>query len=104
MPVPRRTTRHCEQVEEHGGTLVRVCRTVEEVTADGRVDAEERQLLRDVMVAHQRSYAPLLPTACCVDNAFRLIGTLAQTAEVTAWVRRVAREAAEDEARLDEAA
>ncbi len=96
----RRTARNCEEVEQHGQTLQRLIVSVREVVDDGFVNADEDRLLEDAMGAALTSYRPLPATASCLDNGARLIGALASTMDVTAWVARCAREATEDEAAL----
>jgi hypothetical protein len=104
VPVPRGSTRHCEAVEEHGARLRALVRTVEQVLGDGLVDPGEHQLLRAHMERVQESYRMLPAQAAQQDNVLRLIGALAGAGAVTPWIRRIAREAAEDEQRLDQAA
>jgi hypothetical protein len=100
MTPARRTERHVDDVETHGERLRLLVLRVEETTEDGLVEPNEYLLLRDVIAEALASYQPLPAGATCLDNGSRLLGMLARTMEVTPWVERVAREAAEDEADL----
>lgn len=104
MPVTRGSARHCEAVEAHGEQLISLLEIVEAVTSDGLVEPGEHHLLRQHMALAYESYRPLPGQASQQDNVFRVIGALAGAGAVTPWTRRLAREAAADEASLEEAA
>ena len=100
MPASRRTKLHVERVEEHGCQLQLLVATIEEVTDDGLIEANEDRLLDRVLGLVLESYRPLPAEASVIDSGVSLISTLADTMSVTAWTERRAREAAADERRL----
>lgn len=100
VPAARRTKLHVERIEEHGSALTLFVATVEEVTADGRIEPHEDRLLDRVSMVVLGTYRPLPAEASVIDNGLSLISTLADTCSVTAWAERRAREAADDERRL----
>lgn len=85
-----------DDFDDHEEVVVRYIATVERVCADGRIETHEWTELR-------AAQAPIRPTMrvirgglSCVSGAFRIIGAICTTQEVTPKVARTIREIARD--------
>jgi hypothetical protein len=96
MPATRYTARHVEAQEGHGA-LVRVfVAEVEEVAADGAVDAAERRRVALLAGRVVKSADRRTAEASVIADALGLVGTLLGTCRVTPWVARRLRESTRD--------
>lgn len=100
MPTTPGGTVHVEHSEEvdDDARLMRMIWV--DITADGRVEPHERQLMEPVILRLMSRTRRNRKEAMQQDQAFGLIRTIANTGNVTPWVKRKHREQVEDDVRV----
>lgn len=96
MPPPRGTVLLCDHVDLLGEALVSYFEVEEELTGDGLVTPDDRQLLRAHQVLVRQTFRTLPAEASAVDGAMRAIGCIAHAGKVSRKARDVTKEAYED--------